>query len=60
MSAIPRPFPATDEDLLYPSQDAEPVGESDWHMWALLLLREALEDVFADQPDVKVASDLFL
>src|SRR5262249_32185621 len=40
--------------------DGEPVGETDWHMWALILLREALEDTFANQADVKVASDMFL
>jgi Uma2 family endonuclease len=36
------------------------VGETDWHILALLLLREGLEDFFADRPDVKVASDMFL
>jgi len=36
------------------------VGETDWHIWALILLREALEDFFAPRPDVYIASDLFL
>jgi Uma2 family endonuclease len=60
MSSISKPIPLTDEDLLYPSSDGEPVGETDWHVLALLLLREALEDFFADYPDVKVTSDMFL
>jgi len=57
MATIPT---ATDDDLLYPSSDGAPVGETDWHIEALILLREALEDVFADRADVYVASDLFL
>src|SRR4051794_20863235 len=58
MSSIIQPLP--DEDLLYPSSDGEPMGETDWHMMALIWLREGLEDFFADRTDVKVASDMFL
>jgi len=57
MSSIIRPLLEADDEDLYPSSDGEPVGETDWHMWALILMREALEDVFAKQSDVKVASD---
>lgn len=61
MSSLPKPIPPTeDDDLLYPSEDGVPMGETDWHMWALMWLREALEDYFADRDDVKVASDMFL
>jgi len=60
MSSIVKPAPEIEDDALYPSSDGEPVGETDWHMWALILLREALEDVFAERADVKVASDMFL
>ena len=60
MSSITRPLPETDDDRLYPSSDGAPVGETDWHIWALILLREALEDWFAQRLDVYVASDLFL
>ena len=60
MSSLVRPLPPTDDDRLYPSSDGAPVGETDWHIWALILLREALEDFFAPRPDVYIASDLFL
>jgi Uma2 family endonuclease len=46
-------------DPLYPDSDAVAVGESDFHMLALILLREALEDFFAAVADVYVASDMF-
>lgn len=47
-------------EVYYPSEDEEPTGETDWHMIALLLLREALEDWYASKPDVYVASDMFV
>ena len=59
MSSLVRPLFPTDDDRLYPSSDGAPVGETDWHIWALILLREALEDFFAAQDDVYIASDLF-
>jgi len=60
MSSIVKLSTDPDEDRLYPSEDREPVGETDWHMMALIWLREALEDHFAGREDVKVASDMFL
>jgi Uma2 family endonuclease len=60
MSSIPKSLPELDEDLRYPSSDGLPMGETDWHIWALIQLREALEDFFAERPDIYVASDLFL
>ena len=60
MSSLVRPLPPTDDDRRYPSSDGAPVGETDWHIWALILLREALEDFFAAGIDVYIASDLFL
>jgi Uma2 family endonuclease len=59
MTRITKPLPGTVPDPLYPDSDGEPVGESDFHMIALILLREALEDFFAAVADVYVASDLF-
>jgi Uma2 family endonuclease len=56
---ITTPLPGTLRDPLYPDSDAEAVGESDFHMLALILLREALEDFFAAVADVYVASDMF-
>ena len=49
-----------DDELLYPSSDGEPVGETDWHVASFVLLREALEDFFAKRADVYVATDIFL
>lgn len=61
MSSLAKPVPPTDDDdLLYPSSDGKPVGETEWHIWALMRLHEALEDHFADRADVKVVSDMFL
>jgi Uma2 family endonuclease len=59
MSSMPRPLPETDDDLLYPESDGQPLGETDWHILALILLREGLEDFFADRTDVYIGSDLF-
>jgi Uma2 family endonuclease len=50
----------TADDVLYPASDGQPMGETDWHIWALILLREGLDDFFADQADVFVGSDMFL
>jgi Uma2 family endonuclease len=49
-----------DSDVLYPSEDEEKVGETDFHMIALILLREGLQDSVGKQADVYVASDLFI
>jgi Uma2 family endonuclease len=46
--------------LVYPESDGKPMGETDWHIWALILLREGLVDFFEDQADVFVGSDMFL
>ena len=60
MTSIPKPLAETDDELLYPESDGQPMGETDWHILALISLREGLEDFFVDQADVYVASDLFL
>jgi Uma2 family endonuclease len=59
MASIPRLLSETDDDLLYPDSDGEPIGETDWHILALILLREGLEDFFAERTDVYIGSDLF-
>jgi Uma2 family endonuclease len=53
------PLPTVPEPE-YPDSDVEPMGETDLHMVALILLRQALEDLCAGHPDRYVASDLFL
>jgi len=59
MSSMPKPLTETDDELFYPESDGQPMGETDWHILALMLLRQALDDAFADQADVYVGSDLF-
>jgi hypothetical protein len=51
------PLPGTVYDPRYPDQDGRFMGDTDFHSVALIWLREALEDHFADQP-VYVASNL--
>src|ERR1700692_3227043 len=53
------PLPGTVPDPLYPDSEAEAVGETDFHMNALIWLREALKDYFAGRSDIYVASDIF-
>jgi Uma2 family endonuclease len=48
----------TDEDLLYPSSDGEPMAETTIHVQAIIWLFEALQDVFRNVADVFVAADL--
>src|SRR5262249_31728087 len=59
MSIITKPLPGTVPDPLYPDSDGEQVGETDYHMEALILLREGLEDFFRRRKDGYVASDMF-
>src|SRR5262249_37508146 len=54
------PLPGTTCDPLCPDSDGFPMGETDFHIAAIIWLREALEDFFADHPDVYVASNLLL
>lgn len=47
-------------EVYYPDSEEFPMGETDHHAFAMILLREALQDRFASQPLVYVASNLFL
>jgi len=53
--------PVIDEAELdtYPSGDGQPMAETQIHVRAIMLLHQALEDFFKDQPDVMIASDIF-
>jgi Putative restriction endonuclease len=59
MSSIAKPLTEAGDQLRYPESDGQPMGETDWHIWALILLREGLDDFLVDQSDVYVGSDLF-
>ncbi len=44
----------------YPESDGKPMGETDAHISQLIYLREALADYFRNDPNVYVASNLFV
>ena len=50
-------IPATEID--YPAEDGQPMAETPIHVEAIILLHQALQDFFRDQPSVFVASDIF-
>lgn len=47
------------EDLLYPSSDGEPMAESTEQYRWIVMIKENLEILFANQPTVFIAADLF-
>jgi len=57
---IEEPLPGTTIDPTCPDSDDIQMGETDFHALAVIWLREALEDYFADRSDVYIASNLFL
>lgn len=60
MSTSLRPLPGTTRDPLYPDSDGEPMGETDYHLIALIYLYNALRDWFRLQDNVYVAGDMLL
>jgi Uma2 family endonuclease len=54
------PLPGTQINPLYPDSDGRPMGDTDFHNLALMWLRQALEDCYADAPDVYIASNLVM
>jgi Uma2 family endonuclease len=59
MKRLTDPLPGTVPDPLYPDSDEENEGETDFHVQALIWLREALKMFFARVRDVYVAADMF-
>ncbi len=47
-------------DVIYPESDGEPMGETEFHVIAILHLYDALRHYFRDRKDVYVAADMFL
>jgi Uma2 family endonuclease len=45
-------------EIEYPESDGQPIGETDFHITATLLLLQMLRDHFESNPQVYVASDL--
>ncbi len=54
------PLPGTRIDPRYPDSDGRFTGDTDYHNIAMILLREGLEDHFAEVPDMYIASNLIL
>src|SRR5262249_20857828 len=46
--------------VYYPDSEEDPMGETDFHAFAMIMLREGLEDFFAPRRQVYVAANLFL
>jgi Uma2 family endonuclease len=60
MSISVNPLPGTVPDPLYPHSDGEPMGETDFHIAAIILLREGLQFFFRGSAATYVATDMFL
>lgn len=60
MPTFPQPALATLDEVYYPAEDDQPMGETDWHLHARTAIYLALKGRYADREDVYVASDLFL
>lgn len=54
------PLPGTQVDPLYPDSDGRPMGDTDFHTQALVWLRDALQDYYAEAPDVYIASNIVM
>jgi Uma2 family endonuclease len=54
------PLPGTTIDPRFPDEDGRPMGDTDFHSEALILLRQALEDYLAGKGGWYVASNLIL
>jgi Uma2 family endonuclease len=50
--------PDTENGVYYPSSDGEPMAETDFHLLAIRILLDALDDVFEARADVYVAGNL--
>lgn len=54
-----KPLPGTVREPLYPDRDGKPMGETGFHVDALLNLRQALQDYFRNRSDVYVGGNIF-
>ncbi len=48
-----------DQVVEYPESDGQPIGETDWHVYWILCLRDLLQTHFKGQ-QVYVGSDMFV
>jgi Uma2 family endonuclease len=49
---------ATNSDILYPDSDGQPMADNTQQFRLIVTIKENLELLFADNPDVFVAGDL--
>jgi Uma2 family endonuclease len=59
-TATTRVLPGTTRDPLYPDSDGRFMGDTDFHSLAMILIRQGLEDHFANVADVYVGMNLIL
>jgi Uma2 family endonuclease len=50
--------PDVEDGVYYPSSDGTPMAETDFHILAIRMLLDALDDVFSDRDDVYVAGNV--
>jgi Uma2 family endonuclease len=55
---VTTPISLLEEDLLYPSSDGQPMAENTQQYRWIVLIKENLEILFQNQPDVFIAGDL--
>src|SRR5690242_14390959 len=60
MSIFTPALPGTTVDPLYPDSDGQPMGESGFHVSAIICLRTVLESFFRSRSDVFVGADMFV
>jgi Uma2 family endonuclease len=59
MATAPNRLPLAEEEVFYPETDGKPMGETEYHVAAILYLYGAL-DLYFQQRQMHVAADLFL
>jgi Uma2 family endonuclease len=59
VSFVPPTAADKEQEVVYPASDGEPLAETPIHVRAIILLFQALEDWFANRPDVYIAANMF-
>ena len=48
------------QDIDYPTADGQPMAETEWHLWNMIWLVQALSNWFADEQQSYVGANMFL
>ena len=51
---------SVEEEIEYPESDGKPLGETGYHVEAILTLKEVLDRFWRRRPKIFVAADMFL